>query len=354
MKIAFLYSKWTIGPRPIDESRMLTSPRGLTGSEMSCYMYCEHMKKRGHDARIFWGTEPVGTFDVAYAFIDPEPMRNVRARLRMLSQQCNDFLYCRPNFDSFVDVYTSPSAIHRDFLLSVHPQPNPAKWAVLPNGCDPSIYDRTAKVPGRVLYASSPDRGLHRLLEAWPEIKRRVPHAHLRILYELKSWLKTMVSNTYPDAGIQECSSRAKYIELAIARMQHLDVTAVGSVSRNDMVREMSEAEVLAYPCDTIRFTEGYSVTTLEACAAGAVPVIFGVDALPEIYGELPTCLQPGDTTAFINRVCDALNWPGLAAEWRDIGYEIASRAAWPVLAERLERMILKRLNERSGTDARA
>lgn len=162
-----------------------------------------------------------------------------------------------------------------------------------------------------------------------------------------------MIGNTYPDVGIQECRSRAAYIELAIARMQHLDVTAVGSVSRSDMVREMSEAEVLAYPCDTIRFTEGFSVTTLEACAAGAVPVLRGVDALPEIYGSLPSMYTPGhDSPWFVGLVENALTNEKFAASCRDAGYAIAERHAWPVLAERLERMILTRLSERGGYEA--
>jgi glycosyltransferase involved in cell wall biosynthesis len=338
MKIAFLYSSWVIGGRPIVEKELLTSKRGLTGSELSCYMFSQKMRERGHDARLFWGKETAAAqaleWDVAYAWVDPEPLNGVRARLRMLNQQCNDFNYLQPGFSRALDVFTSPS-----------------KWEIVPNGCDSSQYT-AAKVPGRVLYASSPDRGLHLLLQAWPEIKRRVPHAHLRVLYELEAWAKNLRDNTWPDPGIQECGQRARYIELALARMKHLDVVAVDSVSRQDMAREMAEAEVLAYPCDTIRFTEGFSVTTLEACAAGAIPVINPVDSLGHIYGELPSASGVG---AFHDRVCAALDSSHANVRWqnecREIAKKIAARHEWPVLAERLESIVLRHLGEAKAAE---
>ena len=107
------------------------------------------------------------------------------------------------------------------------------------------------------------------------------------------------------------------------------------------MALEMSEAEVLAYPCDTIRFTEGWSVTTLEACAAGAIPVLRGVDALGEIYADLPYCMKPDDPK-FVDYTVNALQ--DCAAENvkldRDRGYRIAQRYTWPTLAEKLETII--------------
>lgn len=374
MKLAFIYGQFSTGARAFDVQNLESSKRGLTGSELSCLMYARAMAKRGHDvtmflpmpgapdayARLLDGVKmcPVHQlgrlpFDVAYSWNEPDMLRGVKAQLGMTNEQVNDFDYClkgSPAYHEIVDVFTSPSEPHRDYMVSRYPETS-GKWEIVPNGCDASQYT-AAKVPGRVLYASSPDRGLHLLLQCWPEIKRRVPHAHLRVLYELESWAKGLRDNKWPDAGIQELGQRARYIELALARMKHLDVTAVGSVSRQDMAREMAEAQVLAYPCDTIRFTEGFSVTTLEACAAGAIPVINPVDSLGHIYGELPSADGVG---RFPDRVCAALDSSHANVRWqqecRDIGKKIAARHEWDVLAERLERIMLKHLGEAKAAE---
>jgi len=355
MRIAFIYGQFSLGPRPIDFKNMWTSPRGLTGSELSCIMLCKAMRERGHDAQLYMGKLPPdgSKWDVAYSWLEPDQLRTVKAKLRMVNQQVNDFAYCQPGYDKFVDIYTSPSKTHRDYLLSLCDECcDPQKWRILPNGVDPSQYDVSKKVPGRVIYASSPDRGLHLLLEAWPEIKRRVPHAHLRVFYEMSEHLKTFghqelfVLNDgrgqpVVERGLTEIGYRIRYIQRALELYKRFDVENVGSVSRERMAVEMSEAEVLAYPCDTIRFTEGFSVTTMEACAAGAVPVIRGVDSLSEIYGDLPSCLADTNQRKFISAVCMALdNTEGFADDCRSIGSRIAGQHTWPILAEKLEEII--------------
>jgi len=50
------------------------------------------------------------------------------------------------------------------------------------------------------------------------------------------------------------------------------------------MATELCMTEVLAYPCDPVKFTEGFSVTILDACAAGCMPIVAGIDAFPELW----------------------------------------------------------------------
>ena len=38
-------------------------------------------------------------------------------------------------------------------------------------------------MPGRVIWCSSADRGLHWLLSQWPKIKEAVPYASLKVFY---------------------------------------------------------------------------------------------------------------------------------------------------------------------------
>lgn len=364
MKIAFIYGQFSLGNRPINLLRMRTDKRGLTGSELSCIEFARGMAARGHDVELFLPLdEPErtidgvkyrslkgllgidSTYDVAYAWNEPDLLRDVGAKFRMVNQQLNDFAYCRPRFDSFVDCYTSPSQTHLNHVAPL--SGSPAKWEVLPNGCDSTQY-RGKKVPGRVIYASSPDRGLHLLLSVWPKVKDAVPEAHLRVFYEMGPWLSTFLGsdeihmqNGRAELGLTETGYRARYVSLALERLSGLGVTRVGSVSRDEMAREMSQAQCLAYPCATIRFTEGFSVSTLEGCASGAVPVIMPADALGQIYEELPT-ISP-TLEAFTENVIRVLTDPAYAAIATAAGARIAAQHQWSTLTARLENIIKER-----------
>lgn len=364
MKIAFIYGQFSLGNRPINLLRMRTDKRGLTGSELSCIEFARGMAARGHDVELFLPlSEPErvidgvqfrslrgllgidASYDVAYAWNEPDLLREVGAKFRMVNQQLNDFVYCRPRFDHFVDCYTSPSQTHLDYVAPL--SGSPLKWEVLPNGCDSTKY-RGKKVPGRVVYASSPDRGLHLLLSVWPKIKEAVPGAHLKVFYEMGPWLDTFLGHDEihmqrgeVERGLTETGYRARYVSLALDRLSGLSVTRAGSVSRDEMAREMSQAQCLAYPCATIRFTEGFSVSTLEGCASGAVPVIMPADALGQIYAELPTIATTLE--AFTENVIRVLTDPAYAAIATATGARIADQHQWTTLTNRLENIIKER-----------
>jgi glycosyltransferase involved in cell wall biosynthesis len=83
----------------------------------------------------------------------------------------------------------------------------------------------------------------------------------------------------------RELKNRALYCVDAIEKLKNYGVEHYKSVSRNQIAMEMAEAQVLAYPCAPVTWTEGYSNVIVESCTAGAVPVISDTDALGQIYG---------------------------------------------------------------------
>jgi len=310
VKIAIAYGPYSTANRLLDfrDDKIFNDSIGMTGSETSCAMISRELFLLGHDVTIFapvvsesdgydWDGVKIRSYrdilstinqdwHAIYSWNEPELLREVTWRtLRMCNLQINDFLHCSPGFDDHVDLWTSPSESHRMNVGSK--SPNPGKWTVVNNGCDPTLYDPTKSVPGRVVWASSPDRGLHWLLSIWPKIKKEVPWAELRIHYRINSWVNHFIevdpvhNPTYP-----ELKSRAFYIRESIRKMNSHGVKFMDSVSRNDMTKVWDEAQVLAYPCDPIGYTEGFSVSIMEACASGTVPVITDTDALGEIYGE--------------------------------------------------------------------
>src|SRR4051812_35893916 len=108
MKIAFIFGAFSIGTRPLDFNHLMTSSRGLTGSELGCVMMAKEMKLRGHDVSIFtiYCGEPKAEwegiklyhynersliqeeYDAVISWNEPDPLREVSDKpIRVVSQQ---------------------------------------------------------------------------------------------------------------------------------------------------------------------------------------------------------------------------------------------------------------------------
>jgi len=407
MRIAFVYGPFCLGGSDtggnhvsgFSFSDVWGDPRGLTGSELSFFRIAQECRARGNEVHVYtFGRGPMpssweglslhpysrfgpdvsspSAFEAVCSWNEAEVLRVVPGGqdgpVRMCNLQINDFVHCRPGFGDIVDVWTSPSSSHRQMVLSkpAHPVhlrpgdppyayvPDPGRWEVLTNGCDPTNYDdlRAAgveKVPGRVIWGSSPDRGLHWLLQEWPKIRRAAPHAHLKIFYKVMKWADNIVAHPYGDPTILEQIRRAYYIKEALRRLAPHGVELVDSVSRRQIDREMAEAEVLAYSCDPVSWTEGFSVTLMEGCAARSCPVSTAVDALPEIYGgHIPLVPVPvkDHMSEFSDYVVRGLTDPQFRDETNSRAHELAMSYTWSSLAARLERILTERLaRKRSG-----
>lgn len=381
MRLAFLYGPFSTGSRHFDFDNLYASPRGLTGSELSCVEYAQAMVARGHDVRLLVGqpnfqerewrglrlgplSNPsvVADCDAVFSWNEPNLLMDVSPRpLRMVNQQLNDFTYCNAGWERHVDVVTSPSAHHMAYLQTQAPAVR--SWAVLPNGCDPSMYRSVERIPGRVIWASSADRGLHILLEVWPAIKAMVPNASLRAYYNFQKADFDEYEQPGPRVGtdLLEIAQRKRYIEHAMRRLSDArwDVQHIGSVSRDRMREEFERAMVLGYPCDTIRYTEGFSVTTMEACASGCMPVITDIDSLGHIYGAAAPHVKLsggrfGDEqrAEFIQLVVRGLTDDAWRAEQVTKCRALAQEHAWSVLAARLESLIESSIAARARSTA--
>jgi glycosyltransferase involved in cell wall biosynthesis len=206
--------------------------------------------------------------------------------LRVFNQQVNDFGYCR-GWEQCTDIVTALAEAHKKHLSQFTSFQN---WKILPNGCDPSVFHEGKRDNKRLVFASSPDRGLHWLLELFPRLKKRVPDVEAHIYYNFQD----NAVQIYTQLNEHEMANRFKYINLALAKLKDHGVFHHKNVSRQEIAKVFSESRILAYTCDPVRFTEGFSCTTLEGAVSGCLPVICGSDALGEIYGNfVPTTPPP-------------------------------------------------------------
>lgn len=365
MRVAFAYGRYSLGEKRLDLLDPEGDPAGLTGSEWSCLALAREMARRGHETTLylprrrpfdvleadFWEGVRLRELshlrqehhDAVCAWNEPDLLRDVHpSSVRLVNQQLNDFWYARPGFDPFVDVYTSPSESHRMHLRDQ--TPSPGKWKVISQGCDTSLYGGE-KIPGRVVYASSPDRGLHQLLPLWPEVKKRVPHAHLRILYGLEKWFALADA---PEDSVHPRHAESRRRAWAVREMLMNGVEGVelvGSVSRRRVTEELSAAVALAYPCDPYVWTEGFSMTVLEACAAGCVPVITDADALGELYGGVCPMVSRHrvgeiDREDYTELLVSVITNEALRKATAERCWALAENYTWPKVAARLEDLL--------------
>ena len=264
-----------------------------------------------------------------------------------------------------MDIFVSPAKAHQKHFEEDWPTTK-GKWVVIPNGVRMADHEGvsgmpeprpiewmwTKRIPGRVIYASSPDRGLHLLLQEWPAIKKAVPHATLKIFYySLQSWMAQYLPFPQEDPNWpwwwKENYRRVWYVKRALEALKPHGVEVVGAVSRQQMALEMAQAEVLAYPCDTIAYTEGFSCATLEGCASGALPVISAMDALGDIYrGVCPMSAAPArkHIDTWRGLVIKALTDKAWAEEWRARAREFALFHDWRGLATQFERVLQEKI----------
>ena len=370
MKIAVMFGPLCLSGRggSLDLANPRQDPKGLTGSEIGFIRLAECMRDAGHTVELIVKSpqteyggmpvrpEPSGHYDAALAINEPDLLRGVDAPIRALACWLNDFSFARAGFDQHVDLYFSPSAEHMK-QFSLHEswrrvevtQQNPKgvelftmrpeKWSAVHLGCDPERYvGHGDKVPGKCIYASSPDRGLHHVLEQWPRIKKAAPHATLHIFYRLAKWIQDLASVPYPFPPVEALRARALYINDALGRMRDpkWGITVHDSVSREELEREMASAECVTYPCDTVRWSEGFSCTLLEACAARACPVTLETDAFPDVYGGTVPMVARECITEWGDLVIRALKDDA----WREIANErcglFADGKTWEVTATKM------------------
>jgi len=350
MKIAFIFSLALCG-RYFDFKELETSSRGITGSELACLEIAKEMVRRRNDVSLFiaqsldieeiygiklYTTEKLNIIDSSWdavcAFNEPDILKNIPAGpIRIVNQQWNDFKYCQEGFEEFVDVFTSPSEHHKNYIKNLTKAPE--KWQVVNNGCNPEDYTEKERIPGSVIWASSPDRGLHVLLGCWNKIKKEVPEANLKLFYNCNYDIFDKIGG--------KIAHRMQYIKNAVEKLKPLDVIQVGSVSREQITEAMNTSMVLGYTCDTVTFTESFSVTTMEACAAGVLPLITSEDAFRSLYGEaVPMVDLPINLDEYANLVIKGLKDELWRKEITIKCKEFANKYTWKNSADQFENII--------------
>lgn len=165
------------------------------------------------------------------------------------------------------------SDYHKSLLPEFVPE---EKIYVSANGINIEDFknDGIVRMPHRVIYASSYDRGLEHLLEMWPDVLKEVPDAELHVFY---GW------NNY-DKFVADGTADGAFKTRMVEKLKQKGVYEHGRIGHKELKDEFYKAGVWAYPCT---FKEISCITAMKAQACGCA--IISTD-----YAALKNTLKTG------------------------------------------------------------
>ena len=195
-----------------------------------------------------------------------------------------------PSFEHYLQIqdkidYTiAVSDWHKEHILKEFPSVEREKVIVLKNGIDPKLfnYDGTPK-KNKLIYSSTPYRGLDILLDVFPEIKEQVPDAEL---YVYSSLLLYGHYGEKEDHKFKHLYDQAKRTDGVVYK---------GSVTQSELAESIKNTKVMAYPST---YPETSCIGIMENISSGSVVVASNLAAIPETMPEGCGVLLPAPATS--------------------------------------------------------
>jgi glycosyltransferase involved in cell wall biosynthesis len=173
--------------------------------------------------------------------------------------------------------------------------------------------DPPERNPMRLIYASSPDRGLENLLQIFSRVREIVPAAELHVCYGFDNIEKVIAR-----VGLNSAAART-YQRLQVA-LQAPGVFHYGRLGQLELLREWFKSSIWCHPSN---FTETSCITCMDAQACGAVPVTRPIWAVGENVSD--GVFIEGDATSelirarYVWNVAELLLNPSIAEEHREM-----------------------------------
>jgi glycosyltransferase involved in cell wall biosynthesis len=218
-----------------------------------------------------------------------------------------------------------------------------------------ALSDESKRDRKKVLYTSSPDRGLAVLLDVWPFIRKSEPEATLDVYYGFGGFDDAVKRTGDQQWAYVSHMLKEKLRELSVQGVRHF-----GRVDQATLAKAMLGAGVWAYP--TWGIMETSCIGAQEAQAAGMRIVTSKIAALPETVGDRGVLIE-GDwlsgeyQQAFVNEVLNAMgeldsrgrpgstersrlkqyarenfSWDGVVSQWVELFDEVLTEAESGVL----------------------
>lgn len=315
--------------------------RGVGGSETAAIEIAKEMyKESGRRIIVFNPRATENTFDgVEYVpvaksneyFSKYEPALHIAWRHAFKLTKAKSFVWSHDLITPGIDGLTSYdkllclSPFHKRFVMGMASIPD-EKIMVTRNGIIPEAFNDLVltKNPNKVVYSSSPDRGMDKCILVMDEVRKTIPSAELHLYYGFDNMLK-MGMNAEVDRLMGMIKDRP-WIELH------------GNLQHKELIKEISSASVWLYPT---HFLETFCITALEMLACKVFPVTRKVGALQdtlndaaskgmaalidspcetqeqrELYAKEVVSALNGKYCEHINLDIESVSWNSVAKDW--------------------------------------
>jgi glycosyltransferase involved in cell wall biosynthesis len=208
--------------------------------------------------------------------------------------------------------------------------------------------EKQAHDPKHLVWASSPDRGLHHLVDIFKLVQAEVPDARLTICYDFDRAYKNYHEQLPGSAFV-------RHLERAAELKSMPGVELVQHISQPKLAELFLSAGMLVYPCDPIRATETYCTTVNDALAAGLPVLISDADCLPENFSEAADVLpRPIDHEAWASEILYLIKHPDQYEQASVDSLLLAKVTDVAEIAEEWERFFIEFLDGHETTSDRS
>lgn len=327
-------------------------PKGIGGSETQAILLMREMAKLGYKIKIFNKCKEQhydsGGYDVEYIPYQEfgQYSKTIKYNLFIASRylDCFDIPFAsdlnlamihdvfliqgnRPQHDVHqdkIDKYLCLSNQHKQFVHQHHNIPL-EKIVVTSNGLDFTRFEKeVAKDPYKMIYSSSPDRGLEVLLDLFPQVKAQVPETTLDIYYGFENF------------------QNQEYVSKLMERINSTEgITYHGRVGQDVVAEAFQRSSIWAYPT---WFEETYCITALEAMVGGSIVLSSDYWGLMDTVkdGGILLPMPEGKNTVFtqeyrekwIQECVKLLTDLEYQEYWREQGKTRVARFTWEAVAK--------------------
>jgi glycosyltransferase involved in cell wall biosynthesis len=362
LKIVFIYDGYAslngtpdhLVPR-LDPKHLCDAPHGLSGTEVNMFGLARELGNRGHTVSIFskWTQERRLEFEgngsiqfvqldhanwqaapntVIVSYHDARPLEQWSGpKAFKIAHHQSYGVSPQEDARKFADLYWTPT----ERVSNYHRERRGWEVITIPNAWDFGTFKEWKPTPGRLIYHTSMERGFHRLVEAFPHIKKQVPEAHI-----------VAFGRGGPQAFERMKELCKNNVELVLARHS----------SRNFVLEHLAAAACFAYPCDVPSPCEVWPMSVTDALATG-VPVVLAPDDGIERVFEEGACIVGEVKTSedwledFVESTVNVLKnkpWapdsPGFGTGWSEAGKKWATPYTFKNQCDRFLEEVGKRI----------
>lgn len=228
----------------------------------------------GVDYRMWFEFNPHDEFNVlvlwrGIGFADVKPKS--KYTMLWLHDVPNNPDFTKERIDS-LDSIMVLSEFHKSLLMmndngEFKPVPEEKLW-VSSNGIVP-LKPEGKRIKNKLIYASSPDRGLVHLLNNWSKIKSEVPDATLDIYYGFDVF----------DAIHKNNPERQSWKDKMMKLMDQDGIEYHGRIGHEELHKKYAQSDIWPYCTD---FEEISCISGMKSQSLGAIPVVTDYAALSE------------------------------------------------------------------------